>query len=101
MGAGSVIGRTPDQLPAQRPSWKLKRPHDAQTQGIVVSGFSDLPAAKALFLMCDWPENGPGAGIVKMPGKLQHPGIIQALLWIRPPAHPRGCYRRLLRGIGQ
>ncbi|HEY2612914.1 MAG TPA: hypothetical protein VGI94_19050 [Reyranella sp.] len=64
MGAGSVIGRTPDQLPAQRPSWKLKRPHDVQTQGIVVSGFSDLPAAKALFLMCDWPENGPGAGIV-------------------------------------
>jgi hypothetical protein len=64
MGAGSVIGRTPDQLPAQRPSWKLKRPHDAQTQGIVVSGFSDLPAAKALFLMCDWPENGPGAAVM-------------------------------------
>ena len=64
MGAGSVTGRTPDQLPAQRPSWKLKPPHDALTQGIVVSGFSDLPAAKALFLMCDWPENGPGAGVV-------------------------------------
>jgi Dyp-type peroxidase family len=64
MGAGSVIGRTPDQLPAQRPSWKLKPPHDAQTQGIVVSGFSDLPAAKALFLMYDWPENGPGAAVV-------------------------------------
>ncbi|MGZ3338356.1 MAG: Dyp-type peroxidase [Reyranella sp.] len=64
MGAGSVTGRTTDQLPPQRPSWKLKPPHDALTQGIVVSGFSDLPAARALFLMCDWPENGPGAGVV-------------------------------------
>ena len=38
MGAGSVIGRTPDQLPAQRPSWKLKRPHDAQTPLIFLVG---------------------------------------------------------------
>jgi hypothetical protein len=43
-----------------RPSWKLKPPHEGITQGIVVSGFSTLPSAQALFLFCDWPENGPG-----------------------------------------
>jgi hypothetical protein len=63
-----VTGQIPSQ-PAgpssgQPPSWKLKPPLDALTQGIVVSGFSDLPAAKALFLMCDWPENGPDAATV-------------------------------------
>ena len=31
----------------------------AFTQGIVVSGFGTLPSAEALFLRCDWPENGP------------------------------------------
>jgi len=59
MGAGSVIGQTPGQPSGQPsrqpPSWKLAPPHDAQTQGIVVSGFGDLPSAQALFLMCDWP----------------------------------------------
>lgn len=38
---------------AGRPAWKLKAPHDAWTQGMVVSGFGHLPAAKALFLACD------------------------------------------------
>ena len=67
MGAGFVTGQPPRQPASQSPappSWKLQPPHDTLTQGIVVSGFADLPAAKALFLMCDWPENGPGAGIV-------------------------------------
>ena len=84
MGAGSVTGKTPDQRPGQvpgqlpgaRPSWKLKPPHDALTQGIVVSGFADLPAAKALFLMCDWPENGPGATVVTGKGVWLQPGCI-------------------------
>ena len=55
MGAGSVIGQTPGQpsgQPSNQPSsWKLAPPHDKQTQGIVVSGFVDLPSAQALFLM--------------------------------------------------
>jgi Dyp-type peroxidase family len=42
-------------------SWKLAPPHDTQTQGIVVSGFVDLPAAQALFLTCGWPGDPPGA----------------------------------------
>src|SRR5262249_16611472 len=39
--------------------WKLKAPHDALIQGIVVTGFKTQPSAQALFLCCDWPENGP------------------------------------------
>ena len=58
MGEGSVI----DQPSDQPTSWKLKPPNDALTQGIVVSGFSDLPSAKALFLEFDWPANEPGSG---------------------------------------
>lgn len=54
MGAGPVT--TPEKK--TRPAWKLKPPHDKNTQGIVVSGFSKLPSANALFLLCDWPENG-------------------------------------------
>ena len=56
MGAGPVT----DSQKKQRPSWKLKPPHDRFTQGIVLSGFSKLPSAQALFLFFDWPENGPG-----------------------------------------
>ena len=73
---GRGICDRPNPQPACRPvagqrsSWKLKPPHDAQTQGIVVSGFSDLPAAKALFLMCDWPENGPDAATDRRQGCL-------------------------------
>ncbi len=55
MGAGPVTG--PRKL--SRPSWMLKPPHDALTQGIVVSGFSTLPSAEALFLQFCWEENGP------------------------------------------
>ena len=65
MGAGSVTGRTPSQPsapPSEPPSsWKLASPHDRRTQGIVVSGFGDLPSAEALFLMCDWPDPPAGA----------------------------------------
>lgn len=43
----------------KRLSWKLKPPHDKWTQGIVLSGFSTLPSAEALFLQFCWPENGP------------------------------------------
>lgn len=54
MGAGSVAAAT---ATPESSGWKLKAPHDAMTQGIVVSGFSALPFARALFLFCDWPEN--------------------------------------------
>ena len=57
MGAEPVTG--PEKK--TRPSWKLKPPHDKNTQGIVVSGFSKLPSAVAPFLLCDWPENGPNS----------------------------------------
>jgi deferrochelatase/peroxidase EfeB len=48
MGEGPVT----DATRRRRPTWKLKPPHDAHTQGIVVSGFVHLPAAEALFLHC-------------------------------------------------
>jgi len=41
-------------------SWKLTAPHDAQTQGLVVSGFSSLPTGRALMLEFGW--TGPGNG---------------------------------------
>ena len=56
MGAGPVTN--PPQ--AQRPTWRLKGPHDKHTQGFVVSGFSGLPSAVALFLEFGWTGNGPG-----------------------------------------
>ncbi|HVJ02801.1 MAG TPA: hypothetical protein VM662_11510, partial [Sphingomonas sp.] len=37
-----------------RPSWKLAPPHDKLTQGMVVSGFANLPTGRALFLKFDW-----------------------------------------------
>jgi deferrochelatase/peroxidase EfeB len=46
----------------ERSSWRLKPPHDEQTQGIVVTGFSHLPAGKALFLFCNGPEPVAGKG---------------------------------------
>ena len=58
MGAGSVTASPVKE----RSSWRLKPPHDQQTQGIVVSGFSRLPAGKALFLYCDGPETDAGRG---------------------------------------
>ncbi|MDB5685975.1 MAG: hypothetical protein JWR77_564 [Rhizorhabdus sp.] len=42
-------------------SWKLAAPHDAQTQGLVVSGFSDLPTGRALMLEFRWHGTGSGA----------------------------------------
>ncbi len=52
MGQGSVTSKS-------RAYWKLNPPHDGNTQGIVVSAFTDLPEAMALFLCFAWPENGP------------------------------------------
>jgi deferrochelatase/peroxidase EfeB len=62
MGKGPVTspGRASNAAPTKPPSWKLKPPHDTVIQGIVISGFSSLPSALALFLFCDWPEHGPG-----------------------------------------
>ena len=57
MGEGSVTGHATRMAPA---SWRLQPPDDALTQGIVVSGFSDLLVAKALFLKCDWPPDAAG-----------------------------------------
>ncbi|MCD2322759.1 hypothetical protein LQ953_01870 [Sphingomonas sp. IC-56] len=36
------------------PSWKLAPPYDADTQGMVVSGFATLPTGRALFLAFGW-----------------------------------------------
>jgi deferrochelatase/peroxidase EfeB len=45
------MGEGPVRVPSGKPpSWRLKTPDDAKTQGIVVSGFSDVPWAEALFL---------------------------------------------------
>jgi len=75
MGAGSVIGQTPGQpsgQPSNQPSsWKLAPPHDKQTQGIVVSGFVDLPSAQALFLMCNSPDDPPAAAPARKGAWLQ------------------------------
>jgi Dyp-type peroxidase family len=75
MGAGPVN----NQIKKRRPSWKLKPPHDVFTQGIVVSGFNKLPSAQALFLFCDWPENGPDAAVTHGKG-----AWLQALNSIAP-----------------
>ncbi|CAN5740315.1 Dyp-type peroxidase [soil metagenome] len=58
MGAGSLTDRP---VSAESSSWKLAPPDDANTQGIVVSGFAALEAAQALFLKCTWPEDHPPA----------------------------------------
>jgi len=42
------------------PSWKLNTPHDARTQGLVVSGFATLPSGRALFLEFTWGGNQGG-----------------------------------------
>lgn len=38
------------------PNWKLAAPHDARTQGLVVSGFGTLPTGRALFLEFGWDD---------------------------------------------
>ncbi len=48
-----------DQRPVSEPggsppSWRLAKPHDTLTQGLVVSGFSSLPSGRALFLEFGW-----------------------------------------------
>lgn len=43
------------------PSWRLKAPHDAMTQGLAVSGFGALPTGRALFLEFAWKGKGGGA----------------------------------------
>jgi Dyp-type peroxidase family len=48
------MGSGPVTAPAQPPpSWRIRSPEDAQTQGLVVSGFAHLPWAEALFLRLD------------------------------------------------
>jgi Dyp-type peroxidase family len=51
------------------PSWHLAAPHDKLTQGMVVSGFSNLPTGRALFLQFDWagvPASGGGAWLAAL-----------------------------------
>jgi Dyp-type peroxidase family len=60
MGKGPVTSPASGTAPDKPPSWRLKPPFDGNTQGIVISGFSDVPSARALFLFFDWPENEPG-----------------------------------------
>ncbi|WP_026608150.1 hypothetical protein [Methylocapsa acidiphila] len=55
-----------DQRPVSAPKadparWRLASPHDTNTQGLVVSGFSDAPVCRALFLEFGW-RNDPAAG---------------------------------------
>ncbi len=46
--------------PAGPPTWKLAPPLTAVTQGIVASGFADLPYGRALLLEFGWPEGTRG-----------------------------------------
>jgi Dyp-type peroxidase family len=58
MGAGPVT----DPNRKKRPSWKLASPNDKLTQGIVVSGFENLPSALALFLECGPAQDAGASG---------------------------------------
>ena len=58
MGAGPVT----DPNRKKRPSWKLAPPNDKLTQGIVVSGFENLPSALALFLECGPVQDAGASG---------------------------------------
>ena len=62
--------RTCDRCPAEPAEWRSSSPLRTirDPQGIVVSGFNRLPSALALFLFCDWPENGPGAAVIEGKG---------------------------------
>lgn len=57
-----------DRQNKKRPTWRLKPPHDELTQGIVISGFADLPSAMALFLEFGWTENGPAGPVARGKG---------------------------------
>lgn len=45
-----------------QPNWKLAAPHDADAQGLIVSGFSSLPFGQALFLEFAWTQNEASGG---------------------------------------
>jgi deferrochelatase/peroxidase EfeB len=49
-----------DQRPVSG-SWKLAAPHDAQAQGLIVSGFAALPTGRALMLEFQWIGVGDGS----------------------------------------
>jgi Dyp-type peroxidase family len=71
MGQGSVTSAAAGASPGKPPSWRLTSPYDELTQGIVISGFSEVPSARALFLFFDWPENEPGAKLLGQGAWLQ------------------------------
>ena len=52
-------------------NWSLASPHDRNTQGLVVSGFSKSPVCRALFLEFGWkddPKAGGGAWLKALTG---------------------------------
>jgi len=49
-----VDQRPVSAAPKGPPSWKLAPPHDTLTQGMVVSGFANLPTGRSLFLEFCW-----------------------------------------------
>jgi Dyp-type peroxidase family len=52
------MGERPVTGPDKRPTWRLQPPHADAAQGIIISGFSKLPSAQALFLRLRSPEQG-------------------------------------------
>ena len=86
MGTGPVT----NPQKKERPSWKLRAPHDRIAQAIVVSGFNHLPSAQALFLFFDWRENGPGDPVTAGKG-----AWLQALHAIAPITAAEGKERRV------
>jgi len=54
-----VSGPAPQKKP---PSWKLADGHDKLAQGVVVSGFGDLPTGRALFLEFGWDGDNAAKG---------------------------------------
>lgn len=55
----------PVSMPRPAPSWKLRDDVAACTQGYVVTGFGDLPNARALFLKFGWADNVTGADFLR------------------------------------
>jgi deferrochelatase/peroxidase EfeB len=62
------MGEGPVTNPKKRPTWRLKKPHSDMAQGIVISGFSSLPSAIALFLEFVWTGNGPNDPVTEGKG---------------------------------
>lgn len=52
------MGARPVSAEADGAGWRLLAPHDARTQGLVVSGFGKLPCGRALFLQLHKPGGG-------------------------------------------